>query len=229
MKKILVIAAHPDDEVLGCGGIMAKLIQEGEKVFTLILGEGITSRFDKREEGLKSQDLEKLKISIHKVAEAIGVEKTFIFDFPDNRFDTVPLLEIVKVIEKVKSEIKPEVVFTHHRGDLNIDHRIVYKAVLTACRPRQEESVKEIYSFESPSSTDWNYPYVFNPNFFIDITDTIDKKIEALRCYETELREFPHPRSEEATRSIAKRWGYVAGLGCAEAFEVVRIIKNDGM
>jgi LmbE family N-acetylglucosaminyl deacetylase len=223
-QKILTVVAHPDDEVLGCGGTIAKLTKECE-IHTLILGEGITSRFENREDGRKSKEFEKIKISIDKVAEILGIKKTFVFDFPDNMFDSVALLEIVKVVEKVKNEVKPDIVYTHHRNDLNIDHRITYGAVLTACRPKRKETVKEIYSFEILSSTEWNYPNTFSPNLFVDINESIKKKIEALGCYDTELRDFPHPRSEETIKSVAKRWGSAVGLNYAEAFESVRIIK----
>jgi LmbE family N-acetylglucosaminyl deacetylase len=223
-KTVLIIAAHPDDEILGCGGTMAKYAAGGNSVFLLILGEGITSRFGTRKEGLKSKQLARLKTASVKAARIVGIERVFMFDFPDNRFDTVPLLEIIKKIEKVKNDIKPSIVYTHHRNDLNIDHRIVYEATLTACRPLKGEIVKEIYSFEVPSSTNWNYPNSFSPNVFIDINKTIDKKIAALNSYQTELRQFPHPRSEEAVRSIAKYWGSLSATGCAEAFETIRVI-----
>ncbi|MDD5136210.1 MAG: PIG-L family deacetylase, partial [Candidatus Omnitrophica bacterium] len=122
-------------------------------------------------------------------------------------------------------DIRPDIVYTHHYGDLNIDHRIAYKAVLTACRPVNGGSAREIYSFETPSSTEWNYPNVFNPNVFIDITRTFSKKIEAIKHYKVELRGSPHPRSIESIDAIAKKWGSVSGLGCAEAFEAIRIIR----
>lgn len=224
-KTVLVVAAHPDDEVLGCGGTIVKLVREDNEVSVLILGEGVTSRFNKRMEGRKSQDLKKLKASISRAKKILGVKKTFLFNFPDNKFDSVPLLDIVKVIEKVKGEVKPDEIYTHHRNDLNIDHRITFNAVLTACRPLTEEMVKEIYSFEIPSSTEWNYPYVFSPNTFVDITEAIGKKIEALKCYTSELRKFPHPRSEKSIKAIARHRGSMAGLNYAEAFEAVRIIR----
>lgn len=224
-KTVLVVAAHPDDEVLGCGGTIARLARKGLKVSTLILIKAITSRAGGNEKAVKSEDIKDLKRSIDKAAKVLGVKKTFLFNFPDNKFDSVPLIDIVKVIEKVKAEIKPDVVYTHHRGDLNIDHRITFNAVLTACRPLAGETVREIYSFETPSSTEWNYPYKFNPNIFVDITGEIEKKIEALKCYASELREFPHPRSEESIRCIAKHRGSTAGLSYAEAFEAVRIIR----
>jgi LmbE family N-acetylglucosaminyl deacetylase len=224
MKKILTIVAHPDDEILGCGGTIARLVRQGYQSYTLILGEGITSRDEKREREKREKEIKKIREHAYKANGIIGVKEVFIYDFPDNRFDTVPLLNIVKVIEEIKNKIKPDVIYTHHRADLNIDHRITYQAVLTACRPITSETVKEIYSFETPSSTEWNYPNSFNPNVFIEITQTIDRKIEALRCYESEIKESPHPRSEELIRGNAKRWGGVAGLKNAEAFEAIRIV-----
>jgi len=224
-KKILIVAAHPDDEILGCGGTVVRLGKEGYEVYTLILGEGITSRDEKRKREKREKDIEHLRKETYKANEIIGTKDVFLYDFPDNRFDTVALLDIVKTIEGVKDNIKPDIIYTHHRGDLNIDHRIIYNAVLTASRPIKGETVKEIYSFEIPSSTEWNYPYIFSPNVFIDIAKTIDKKIEAIKCYKSELNKFPHPRSEEAIRSIARRWGSVAGLNHAEAFEVIRKVQ----
>lgn len=223
-NKVLIVAAHPDDEVLGCGGTVAALAGINE-VYLLTLGRGIAARFDNEKPGKKSRDLKKIKMSFDKAAGILGFKKTFIFDFPDNRFDTAALLDIIKTVEKVKNEIKPDTVYTHYHSDLNIDHRVTYSAVLTACRPLKGETVRDIYSFEVPSSTDWNYPHVFSPNMFIDITGTIDKKIEALKCYETELKGCHILRTEESIRCIAKRWGAISGLRCAEAFEAVRIIR----
>lgn len=222
--RILVIAAHPDDEVLGCGGTIAKHAAEEADVYTIILGEGVTSRFPKREEGLKSKELKELKSYINKAAKILGVKKTFTFGFPDNRFDTVALLDIVKVIEKVKNEVKPEIVYTHHWGDLNIDHRITYDTVLSACRPIKGETVQKIYSFEIPSSTEWNYPNTFSPNVYVDISETINKKIEAMKAYKSEIRKWPHPRSIEAIRVLACKRGYEVGLEKAEGFKLVRSI-----
>ncbi|MBN1384687.1 MAG: PIG-L family deacetylase [Elusimicrobia bacterium] len=225
MKKILVVAAHPDDEILGCGGTLARLIKEGYRVDTLILGEGITSRDGIRIKGKREQEIKILREKLYKANKMIGVNKVFVRGFPDNRLDSIQLLDIIKLIENVKDEFKPNIIFTHYWGDLNIDHQITYKAVLTACRPVKEETVREIYSFEVPSSTEWNYPNVFKPNVFMDISKTLDIKIKAFRCYDTELRKFPHPRSEEALRYVGRRWGSVVGLNYAEAFKIVRMIK----
>jgi LmbE family N-acetylglucosaminyl deacetylase len=223
--KVLVVAAHPDDEILGCGGTMARLVNEGCDVYTLILGTGIAGRYENADEEKIKGEVEGLKKQAFVANEAIGVKEVFFHDFPDNRLDTVALLDVVKVIERLKESIKPDIIFTHHAGDLNIDHQITYKAVLTAARPLAEETVREIYSFEVLSSTEWNYPLSFSPNVFFDIADTIDGKMEAMGQYKSELRKFPHPRSIEAIESNAKVWGMKAGLKYAEAFECVRTIK----
>lgn len=224
-KKILIIAAHPDDEVLGCGGTVAKMTKKGQEAYTIILGEGITSRDG--EKAQQNEDLEKLKEQACEANRILGVEEVFFGNFPDNRFDSVDLLEIIKFIEKIKKKIMPDMVFTHYCNDLNNDHRLTYQAVLTAMRPMHDESVRTIYSFEVPSSTEWNYPLSFSPNVFFDVSDTINAKVEALKIYATEVREFPHPRSEEFLRGNAKIWGAKTGLQNAEAFELVRSIYEN--
>ena len=227
-KRILVVAAHPDDEVLGCGGTIAKHANQGDEVYCLILGEGITSRYSQPREATE-EELKQLKSEAEQAANILGIKKVFFRDFPDNRFDTVPLLEIVKAIEEVKDEVKPDIIYTHHQGDLNIDHQITFKAALTACRPLKGESVKEIYSFEIPSSTEWNSPDAgtyFIPNVFVDISVNFDKKIEALKAYKGESREYPHPRSPRAVELIARRWGVSVGRELVEAFRLVRWIKE---
>jgi len=224
-KRILVVSAHPDDEILGCGGTVAKSVKRGCEAYTLILGEGPFSRYKKADIKKKEKEAKELRKDIRAANKIIGAKDIFLHGFPDNRFDTIALLDIVKAIEDVKADIKPDVIYTHYHSDLNIDHRITYNAVLTACRPVKDESVKEIYSFEIPSSTEWNYPYTFSPNVFVDVSRTIDKKLEALKSYRQEVRRFPHPRSMEAIEVIAKRWGTVVGLDYAEAFEVIRDIR----
>lgn len=224
-KKALVIAAHPDDEILGCGGTIAKLVKEGYEAFTMILGEGVTSRYNKIKRKMISREIEELKKQVIEANEIIGVKKVFNFDFPDNSFDTVPMLDIIKKIEEIKRDIKPDIIFTHHKKDLNIDHKITAQAVITATRPIKNETVKKIYSFEVLSSTEWEYPMSFSPNVFFDISKTLDKKIEALYCYESEIREYPHPRSIEAVELNAKMWGVKVGLKYAEGFSLIREIQ----
>ena len=225
MNKILIISAHPDDEVLGCGGTVARLNKEGHTIYTLILGEGITSRDDLRDIKKREKNILELKGEAKKANAILGVKEVFFHNFPDNRFDTVPFLYIVKVIEKIKNNIKPDIIFTHYEKDLNIDHQITYKAVITAARPIKGETVKKIYSFEIPSSTEWSFPLSFSPDVFYDISETIEIKLKALENYKTELKKYPHPRSLEGVKLTAKNWGMKVGLEYAEAFKVVRIIK----
>jgi LmbE family N-acetylglucosaminyl deacetylase len=225
--NILIIAAHPDDEVLGCGGTIGRLSQEGHDVHIAILGEGITSRFVKREPADQSF-VKTLHERSMEAAQFLGAKDVTLLNLPDNRFDTVPLLDIVKLIEEVIDRIAPELVYTQHGGDLNIDHQKVYRATLTATRPVSGSPVQRIYAYEVPSSTEWafqSFTPLFKPNSFVDIGNTLEAKIEALKLYDSEIRDFPHPRSPEALRASARRWGSVVGLDAAEAFEVVREIR----
>jgi N-acetylglucosamine malate deacetylase 1 len=225
--KILVVAAHPDDEVLGCGGTMARLVQEGHEVHIAIMGEGITSRHSQPQEADPEQ-LSRLHRQAHSAASKIKAKEIVLCRLPDNRLDTVALLDVVKLIEDLVDKLKPEVVYTHHPGDLNIDHGVVHRAVLTATRPMRGQAVREIYTFEVPSSTEWAFHGVqpsFHPNVFVDVSRTLETKIDALACYESETRKFPHPRSPEALRAIAARWGSVVGCEAAEAFELVRSVR----
>jgi len=224
-KKILIIAAHPDDEVLGCFATVARLIKEGYEAYTLILGEGKTSRDEERNILQREEEIELLHKEIYAANATIGIKKVFIESFPDNRFDSVDLLDIVKVISKVKEDVQPDIVFTHYENDLNIDHQITYKAVITATRPMENEFVKEIYSFEILSSTEWNYPLSFSPDTFYDISHSLDAKIDAMRKYTSELCEYPHPRSLEGIRLNAKYQGMRVGKEYVEAFQSIRCIK----
>jgi len=224
-KKILIVAAHPDDEVLGCFGTVARLIKEGYEAYTLILGEGKTSRDEERIVENKKDEIEELNHEIQNANNVIKIKKVFVESFPDNRFDSVDLLDIIKVISKVKDEVKPDIIFTHYEHDLNIDHQITYKAVITATRPMEGECVKEIYSFEILSSTEWNYPLSFSPDTFYDITNTLDLKIAAMKEYESELCEYPHPRSLEGIELNAKYQGMRVGKKAVEAFKSIRVIR----
>ncbi|MFN4280628.1 PIG-L deacetylase family protein [Thermosynechococcus sp.] len=224
---VLLVFAHPDDEVLGCGGTIAKLSEEGARVFTLILGEGITSRQSHREPNLVAKELADLKNSAFEANKRIGVdpEGVYLCHLPDNRFDTVPLLDIIKQIEKYIEKVHPTIIFTHSQYDLNIDHQITYKAVLTATRPQPSHPVKEIYACEVLSSTEWMYPQGFQPNMYSLLSEKhISAKIEALKCYSSEIRSYPHPRSIEGVECLAKWRGLQVGCNYAEAFQVVRRI-----
>lgn len=229
-KNILIVAAHPDDELLGLGASMNLLINDFEvKTHVVILGEGITSRAEVRDAEKWSNELEIHRTNIRSAQSAIGYHSVSIYDFPDNRFDTVALLDIIKVIEKEKKSFKPDIIFTHHGGDLNIDHQRTFEAVMTACRPMENETVQSIITFETPSGTEWRAssdPRHFVPNLFISVDKRhIEAKIKGMESYEFEKRLFPHPRSAEALMIQAQRWGVSVGKPYAEAFQIVRSIQ----
>lgn len=228
-KKILVIASHPDDELLGLGGTIHRFVHEqGGVAKAVILGEGITSRADERNPAQWSEELKTHRANIEAARKCIGYESVGTYDFPDNRFDSVPLLDIIKVIEKEKQTFQPDIIFTHHGGDVNVDHQRAYEAVITATRPMEHEKVASILTFETPSSTEWRFSspnQQFVPNVFISISEeNLQAKIQGMECYKYEKRRYPHPRSPEALKNLAQRWGVVVGKPYAEAFHLVRSI-----
>jgi LmbE family N-acetylglucosaminyl deacetylase len=228
--RTLIVAAHPDDEILGAGGTAIALAGHGHEVFLIILGEGIASRFPQRDAETAAR-VRELHEQCHKVAQLVGATEVSLHDLPDNQFDTLPLLNVVKTVEELIERIRPEVVFTHHGGDLNVDHAVTHRAVLTATRPVKGHPVREVYTFEVPSATDWAFQQlepVFRPNTFFDISGTLEAKLRALELYRAEMRSFPHPRSMAAVESQARRWGAVVGVEAAEAFELVRAIRTGG-
>jgi LmbE family N-acetylglucosaminyl deacetylase len=207
-QRVLVVVAHPDDELLGLGASIHRLVhRHGCEARAVILGEGLTSRSTTR-------DTERW---------AAGI-----YDFADNRFDSVDLLDIIKVVEQEKEQFQPNLIFTHHGGDTNIDHRRTFEAVITACRPLPGEPERTILACETPSSTEWqaaSYPQPFLPNFFLTVNeDDVAAKLAGMEAYEFEKRPYPHPRSPEALRLLAQRWGVVTGQPLAEAFMLVRHI-----
>lgn len=229
-KRIMIVAAHPDDELLGLGASMNKLIkEEGIKTHVVILGEGITSRSDVRNVDDWKEELEKHHQNMYSAASIIGYHSVKSYNFSDNRFDSHALLDIVKVIENEKKAFQPDIIFTHHGGDLNIDHQMTFQAVMTATRPMQEECVKAVITFETPSATEWQAssdPRHFSPNIFIEVSeDNLQAKINAMAAYQYEAREFPHPRSSKALQILAQYRGYMVGRQLAEAFQIVRFIK----
>lgn len=225
--NVLVIAAHPDDEVLGCGGTIARLAAEGAAVSILILANGLTSRADFD----PVKDADRLRVHHERARSAgalLGAREVNLAGFPDQKMDTVPLLDITQTIEREIARVRPETVFTQHGGDLNMDHVITFRATLTATRPIAGGPVKRVYSYEIPSSTEWAFAQFeprFQPSVFFDIETQLETKIAAMAIYESEVRAFPHPRSPEALRVIARRWGSATGLHAAEAFHCVRDLR----
>jgi len=226
---ILVIAAHPDDEVLGCGGTIAGYAAAGHEIHIVILGEGISARYGRRDEA-PAADVQRLQADARAAAAALGARSVAFGGLPDNRFDELPLLDIVKPVEQWIESCRPGAIYTHHPGDLNVDHGLTFRAVLTATRPGGPgPKVPDLYAFEVPSSTDWAFQQIapaFRPNVFVDIAGGLEAKIAAMQCYESERREPPHPRSPEILRATAARWGSVAGVGQAEAFALIRSLRS---
>lgn len=218
--RVLVVAAHPDDEVLGCGATLARHADQGDTAEIVVLGRGALSR-----EGATLADADKLQRQACEAARILGASDVRILDLPDNRFDRLDLLDIVKRVEAEIHRVNPEVVYTHHAGDLNIDHRRTFEAVVTACRPLEGSGVRRLLSFEIPSSTEWQastVPPGFLPNVFVDVTQTLERKLKAIGIYCGEIRSSPHPRSIEALTALACWRGASAGMKAAEAFVLVR-------
>ena len=226
----LVVAAHPDDEVLGCGASIYKWATAGDDVHVLILAEGITSRDISLESNATSAALDELTEAARAASRILTVSSLSLHDFPDNSMDTVRFLDIVKIVETFVSKLTPNVVVTHHAGDLNIDHRITHNAVLTACRPLPDCCVKLILCFETPSATEWQSPVFnqpFTPNWFEDVSQTFDVKLKALEAYESEMRNWPHSRSIESVQNLARWRGTSVGVEAAEAFMLIRQIVQE--
>ncbi len=225
--SVLVVAAHPDDEILGCGGTISKLSKEGYQVNILFISDGESSRKIKTDEIKKR--IKKRYSDAKKANKIIGSNELFFLSFPDNQLDTIPRLKIIKKIEDIIIKTKPHTVFTHSNSDVNIDHRIVHESVLVACRPKPASIIKKLLFYEIPSSTEWSTPnsfMTFTPNYFYDISNTIKTKLKAFEAYENEIEKYPHPRSIKAIKALSEWRGASAGLLAAEAFSIGRIIKK---
>jgi len=216
--KVLILAAHPDDEVLGCGGTAARLSNEGHEVLPVIVCENASVRY-------KEEMKEEIERSAIRCAEILGMTKPVFLAMPDQKLDTYPALEMAKIVERVIEEHSPEIVFTHHGGDINKDHQVIFEATMVALRPTPVNKVHSVYTYETISATEWaapNYHAVFTPNTFYDISATLNQKIEAFSQYASELKEFPHPRSKKGIEVRAEDWGARVGMPAAEAFQLIR-------
>jgi len=218
-KTVLVVAAHPDDDVLGCGGTIARHSAEGDNVHVIFMTTGVGAR------GANSAfELNERNAAKTKAMNILGVQTHHSLDFPDNRLDSLSFLDVVQPLETLVQSILPSTVYTHHHGDLNVDHRLTHQAVLTACRPQPFSSVKEILCFEIPSSTEWASPGsgIFIPNVFIDVANYWQKKSDALDAYHFEMRPMPHSRSLQHINALSVHRGASVGLLRAEAFQLLR-------
>lgn len=217
-----MVAAHPDDEALGCGGTIARHADAGDAVHVLFVADGVTSRVGSGEVQLRQRQdaAERARI-------ALGIASVQYLGLPDNRLDSIALLDVVQPLEAVINGIDPDVVYTHHHGDLNVDHRVVHQAVLTACRPQPGACVREIYTFEVMSSSEWSTPTQdpFLPNYFVDISAFLAVKMAALDAYGREMRDPPHSRSRAHVEGLAKHRGSCVGFDAAEAFMVARFLR----
>lgn len=221
VKRVLVVAAHPDDEVLSVGGTIAKHSAAGDDVTALIISEGVSARYP-------GDHNEVVRRQSQAVADLLGISDLRLLDFPDQRLDTVPISELAAPVEDAIRVAEPDVVYTQWGGDVNRDHNLVAEATVMAARPYAAPSVRSIYLFES-ASAGWGTSHFlhppFNPSYFVDIQETLDVKVKAFGLYESEMRAFPHPRSPEAIRSRAAYWGVHCGVEAAEAFVPVRVVR----
>ena len=223
--SVVIVAAHPDDEVLGCGGSIARHADAGDHVQVLIVAEGATSRQQQRDRGQVDTELSELAYAAQKAGEILGSTGVELLDLPDNRLDSIDRLDLVKLIEARIERYQPQIVYTHHAGDVNIDHRRLHEAVVTACRPTPGHSVKRLLSVEVASSTEWQPPGsapAFQPNWFVDISEQWDRKRLALEAYASEMRPWPHARSIQALEHLARWRGAQVGVQAAEAFCLLR-------
>jgi LmbE family N-acetylglucosaminyl deacetylase len=237
--KILVIVAHPDDEVLGMGGTLKKLSNKNQDIKVVFLATGISARrsekftnetqynVNKNLTTKMKEQIKKLRLDAKKALKILGIKNIEFFDFPDNEMDKISNLEITKTIENIIKKFNPEIIYTHTKNDINVDHRAIFNATITATRPTTKSNVKKVICFEVPSSSEWNFGDTFSPNIFVEIKKELPYKTKAIEAYKTELKKFPHPRSAKALDIIAKRWGTVSGFDAAEAFELIRELDSN--
>lgn len=225
--RVLVVCAHPDDEILGCGGVLAKLRKRDAAVRVLFLGEGSSCRFDPADRGGAAclDAIDERQKAARAALARVGVNEINFQNAPCGQFNMVPLIELGRSIEAEINDFGPDTVLTHAHVDANNDHRIAFQAVLQATRPGALNHVASVLSFEVLSSTEWRFVETFRPNYFVSIEAEISAKIEAMSLYASETRPFPFARSPENIRALAMMRGAQAGTGFAEAFHLVRGIS----
>jgi LmbE family N-acetylglucosaminyl deacetylase len=218
-RPVLVIAAHPDDELLGCGGTAALHARAGDAVTAVIACEGESLRYGPAGVGQNGH--------MQRAAGTLGLKDVRQLAFPDQRLDTMPLTELITPLERIVREVQPAIIYCQYGGDVNRDHQVLFQAVLVAARPT-EPCIEAVYAFDTASSTEWAFPRSFTADTWVDISETLETKLAAMACYESEVRPYPHPRSLEALRYRAKAWGNQHCLDAAEAFMTVRRTLRHG-
>ena len=218
-KRVLVIAAHPDDEVLGCGGTIALHVRAGDRVTTVIVCEGESLRYASSPCDMAADTM--------RAAQTLGTHDVRLLQFRDQRLDAIPLTDLIMKLEAIVREVRPQLVYCQYGGDVNRDHELLFKALLVATRPT-EEAIEGVYSFDTASSTEWAYPRSFVPDMWVDITETLETKLAAMACYHTETRAYPHPRSLQGLDYRARAWGNQSCLNAAEVFMTIRRVVRHG-
>ncbi len=212
MKRVLVVAAHPDDELIGVGGTVAKHVKNGDEVMSVIMCEGESLRY-KKDVGQST--------AIQEAGKVLGVKEVRQLKFPDQRLDTYTLTEIIKPLEEISEEFRPNIIYCQFGGDINMDHQLLFQAANVAFRPL-DSWIEDVYAFYTSSSTEWGFPRTFNPDTWVDISETLEQKLKAFSCYKSEIRDYPHPRSVDALRYSAHFWGNQCEMDAAEAFVTIR-------
>jgi LmbE family N-acetylglucosaminyl deacetylase len=218
-NRVLAVAAHPDDEVLGCGGTLALHVDAGDEVTIVVACEGESLRYGA---GMVNQASD-----IAEAAKVLGAVAVRTLGFPDQRLDTLNLVEVIRPLEQAVAETRPHVVYCQYGGDINRDHHLLFQAALVATRPVVDQ-IRAVYAFETASSTEWAFPRTFVPDTWIDISSTLERKIQAMACYRSEVRDYPHPRSLESLRNQAMHRGNQVALRAAEVFMTVRRVHRNG-
>lgn len=218
-RRVLILAAHPDDEILGCGGVAALHAARGDHVVSVVACEGQSHRYQGRDIPMEDHS--------RAAAKALGVHDVRLLGLPDQQLDTMTLTKIITPIEKVVREVRPDTVYCQWGGDVNRDHHLLFEAILVATRPT-EPFLEQVLAFDTASSTEWAYPRRFVPDTWIDISSVLDRKLAAMQCYESELREYPHPRSLKALENKARAWGNQCCMEAAEVFMTVRRVHRGG-
>jgi len=221
-KRVLVVAAHPDDELLGLGGTIARHVSHADQVTIGLVADAGTARY-------QDETIQVVRRCTLQATSQLGVSDVRFAGLADQKLDTLPILEITQWIERILQDIRPQIIYTHHRGDINRDHQVVHEATLTAARPYSTPYIERILCYETPSATEWAGPYsenYFMPNVYVDITAHLESKLKAMSAYTTELRCFPHPRSLESLQARAVYWGSIIGAAAAEPFMLVREVQR---